>query len=305
VLREHDASSIRRKFRYGERRVFAALLFAAMGLPALHGRLLLVCCAFGCSSMPNVPSSAEDFVCPELAGDADPLRIPFTEDTAADGRIRAFMAASRGLYDAVVEMNGLAVDACARMTRDVSPRTPLDTSTLSTACAPILSTVRRLRAAGVDIRVAISDSHCQADTDRADQCVSACGAGGADCQALCRSTGAIYAHCSLPSVTVWMSSAISEAVALAATLERNLPSVLYAEMALGRRLFDHAGALVQVAHRLPRDVRATDPHAVACVGLAALVIGRSAKRLDDVVSASAVLTTSWQSSIARGDQAMP
>jgi hypothetical protein len=240
----------------------------------------------------------EALVCPELAGEADLLQMSFTADPAANGRIRAFVAAARALYDATSEMERLAQDACRRMTSDIGVPVDASARTLEHACAPVLRAINHVFSSGIQLKVAIAEPRCGTDANREQQCGSLCGSDGAECRAMCKAQAAIYAQCSMPSVSVAVSGNFSEAIALAKTLERNLPSLLYAELALGRRLAAHAEAIVRVSMKLPNDIQGAEPRGIACVALAATTTGKSVAHLEALLSTSSALTARWEAATA-------
>ena len=245
--------------------------------------------ASGCSAPPTT-DSARTLVCPQLAGSVDPLELSYASTPGADAQLRAFVAAARGLDDVTVEMQRLAVDACQRMRRDlgapdVSPGEPL-----ARQCEPVRTAIARVARSGVEIRMSIAPPRCEPATTRRGRCNAASSAaGGAETKVLCDAQEAIYAQCSLPAVTIAATSAGADVLALARTLEENLPRLLYAEMALARRLLEHVQAIVAVSARLPGELKDADPPGVACAALAAEMTARSAPRVQALLDVSAAV----------------
>jgi hypothetical protein len=263
--------------RFGGIASFAALSFAA-----------------GCQSPPATPGeAAEAALCPELAGHVDPLEVPFTDKPGTDARIRAFVAAARGLRDVTTRIEQLAIDACTRMRHDLgAPDAPADAS-IVVQCEPVRALIAKLIADGIQVRISVAAPRCEADTKRQARCsaVSQTG-GGAETQVLCNAEAAMYARCSLPSITFASSPSGEQAARLGKTLEDNLPGLLYAEMALAGRLFDHTQRMVAASARVTAEVKDAGPHGLACIGLASVVTAKSAERLQQFYAGAAALFAS-------------
>jgi hypothetical protein len=74
---------------------------------------------------------------------------------------------------------------------------------------------------------------------------------------------------------------------LFATLQANLPNLLYAQMALGSRVMQDAQVLVQVGANLPKVVGDAGLEALACIGTAAQATAQASARINVSVQASA------------------
>jgi hypothetical protein len=242
-----------------------------------------------CNLTPAV-DQAEAVVCPEIAGTADPLELDYAEDPRANGRIKAFVATSRGLADVVVEMERMALDACDHMRADLGVALAAPVTSVQQACAPVARAIAEVQAAGVEIRIALVAPQCGADSNRSSRCSAFCAPSASDCAALCNAQAALYAECTLPAVSVLASSEAAEVVRLVQTLEQHLPALLFAEVALGKRLVEQAGTLVALSASLPRDLGNAGPRGIACVTLAAALIGKAATRLNGVIGASSAAT---------------
>jgi hypothetical protein len=256
--------------------------------------LLAAAGPLGCQTAPSsLPEAAQQVLCPELSSGVDLLQLSYSDDPAANGRIRAFVSAVRGLYDVSIEMERQAADACRRMSHDLGyPPMPAD-APLDKLCEPIKTTVAGLTAAGIEIRISIAPPHCDVDADRGQRCGSTCAsaAGNAgECTLLCKAQADLYARCTLPSVTVAASIGGQNVERLAHTIEDNFPSLLYAEIALGRRLVDNVETLVTTSTRLPNDVKSAGEHGVACAALAAVLTAKAAGRLHSVLTTCASTT---------------
>ena len=74
---------------------------------------------------------------------------------------------------------------------------------------------------------------------------------------------------------------------LMATLQANLPTLLHAEIALGKRVIQDARVVVQVGAQLPKIIGDAGAQAVACVAAASSASVKASARIDVSVQASA------------------
>jgi hypothetical protein len=109
----------------------------------------------------------------------------------------------------------------------------------------------------------------------------------AECNASCRAHANVNASCSPAVVRVAVSQNAQLAARLAATMQANMPLLLHAEVALGRRLLADADVVAQVGAALPRIVGQAGAHALACVGAATDVSARATMSIRVSVQASA------------------
>lgn len=225
----------------------------------------------GCSSGRDT-ATPERMLCPDLTGGADLLEVSFAGAAASDGEIRVFVSTARGLNDVIVEMERLAIDACRRMGRDLGAPPPRGGASLDEQCEPVRAAVAQLQREGLELRISIAAPRCEVDGSRRVRC-EAIASTSADSRGLCEAQSVMYGQCTLPSVTFAAASGSTtgrvDVIRLGATLEENLPRLLYAEMALGRRLANHLPALVAAASRVPGEVKDAGPRGVACAALAA------------------------------------
>jgi hypothetical protein len=77
---------------------------------------------------------------------------------------------------------------------------------------------------------------------------------------------------------------------LAYTLQNNLPELIHAEVALGRRLTSNARALVNVGSQLPNVLGDAGAAAIACVAAASSAVATATLRIDVSIQASARVT---------------
>ena len=109
----------------------------------------------------------------------------------------------------------------------------------------------------------------------------------AECDASCRARGEFHATCTPIQVLVQPSVANQQALALAASLTRNLPLLLHAQIVLGQRILKDAEVVVQVGKAMPGIVGKAGVRAAACVAAAASASVRASVSIKVTVQASA------------------
>jgi hypothetical protein len=97
----------------------------------------------------------------------------------------------------------------------------------------------------------------------------------------------VNASCSPAVVNVQVSQNAVMAARLAATLQANLPKLLHAEIALGKRLTGDVQVVGQVGAQLPKIVGDAGAHALACIAASADVTARASVSIHVSVQASA------------------
>jgi hypothetical protein len=243
--------------------------------------------AVACAGSPEIPAEPEAILCPELGSNVDVLELPYSDDPLANGRLKAFVATARGLADAVIETERLAIDACQRIARDLGFPERANPASIQEACAPVSTTIQRLASSGIEIRISLVTPRCGPDQRREARCAAVCPASGKECAVLCSAQAALYAQCTLSAVSVAVSSELDEAKKLARSLEEHVPALLYAEIALGKRLVAHTEQIAFVSARLPGDLKNAGPRGMACATLAAATTGKAIARLKQTVTDSA------------------
>jgi hypothetical protein len=249
----------------------------------------LLCAACASSGTEEHAKEAQTLLCPELGSNVDVLELPYSDDPLANGRLKAFVATARGLADVVLEMESRTIGACQRITSDIGVVVKENPQSIEEACSPVRAEVERLATIGVEIRVSLVTPRCGPDARREARCSSMCATSPKECAVLCSAQAALYAQCTLPAVSVVASSEIADVMKLVRSLENNLPALLYAEIALGKRLVSHAEQAVVISTRLPGDLKDAGPRGVACAALAATTTGRAVARLKAVVDQSAAV----------------
>lgn len=112
----------------------------------------------------------------------------------------------------------------------------------------------------------------------------------ADCQASCRAHADVNASCTPALVNVRTNTNAEMAMRLGATLQANLPALLHAEVALGRRLIGDAQTVAQVGAQLPNVLGQAGAHAIGCAGAAADAAASASVRINVSVRASASIS---------------
>jgi hypothetical protein len=109
----------------------------------------------------------------------------------------------------------------------------------------------------------------------------------AECNASCRAHANVQAQCTPAVVQVQVSQNVDMAARLAATLQRNLPQLLHAQLALGQRLMGDVQVVVDVGAQLPRLIGNAGMEALACVAAASEASVQASASIKVSVQASA------------------
>jgi hypothetical protein len=88
-------------------------------------------------------------------------------------------------------------------------------------------------------------------------------------------------------VNVQANANVEMAARLVNTLQKNLPLLLHAQIALGRRVLADAEMLAQVGADLPNALGQAGAHAIACVGAGANASANATASLRVTVNVSA------------------
>lgn len=112
----------------------------------------------------------------------------------------------------------------------------------------------------------------------------------AECQASCNARAEFRGGCTPAQVAVQGGQNVAEVMRLAATLQQNLPSLLHAEFALGKRLIGSAETVVRVGAELPNIIGDAGAEAIACTAAAANASVSASARIKVSVQASASVT---------------
>lgn len=109
----------------------------------------------------------------------------------------------------------------------------------------------------------------------------------AQCDASCRAHASFRASCAPGAVNVQTSANTEMAARLTASLQRNLPLLIHAEYALGKRIYGDAEMLAKVGAELPNSLGQAGAHAFACAAAGANASGQAMASLRVSVSVSA------------------
>jgi hypothetical protein len=112
----------------------------------------------------------------------------------------------------------------------------------------------------------------------------------AECQASCSARAEFRGGCTPPQVSVRAGQNVQDVLRLAGTLQQNLPQLLHAEFALGKRLIASAEAVVNVGAALPKIIGDAGAEAIACTAAAADASIVASARIKVSVQASANVT---------------
>lgn len=108
-----------------------------------------------------------------------------------------------------------------------------------------------------------------------------------ECNASCNAKAEFRASCTPAQINVMTNANTQEAMRLVATLRANLPELLHAELALGKRLVGSARVVVNIGGQLPKVVGNAGAQALACVAAAANASVKASARINVSIQASA------------------
>lgn len=109
----------------------------------------------------------------------------------------------------------------------------------------------------------------------------------AECNASCQAHAEMQGGCTPVEVLVLPTGNVAAAMQLVATLQANLPRLLYAEIALAKRLAGSIQVVGQVGAQLPKIAGNAGARALACIGAAAEATASASVRINVSVQASA------------------
>jgi len=112
----------------------------------------------------------------------------------------------------------------------------------------------------------------------------------AECNASCNAQADFRGYCTVPQVYVRANQNLEATLRLAQTLQVNLPELIHAELALGRRLTANGRVLVNVGSQLPSVLGDAGAQAFACVAAASTGVAAASMRIDVSIQASASVT---------------
>jgi hypothetical protein len=122
----------------------------------------------------------EGAACPAL-GSGDPMTMNFSADVKANGEVRAFVAATKDLMQASMQMEALATTACKNMGRDLgiadqamAPPNDDPGASAQAACGALSAKIDTILRSGISVQVQASPPQCQADFQAKAQCDAQC-----------------------------------------------------------------------------------------------------------------------------------
>jgi hypothetical protein len=109
----------------------------------------------------------------------------------------------------------------------------------------------------------------------------------AECNASCNAHAEFNASCTPAQVNVQGLQNVDLALRLVATLRANLPLLLHAEIALGKRLAGSVRTVVDVGAQLPRVVGDAGAEGLACIAAGSNASVQASARINVSIQASA------------------
>ena len=119
--------------------------------------------------------------CPQMTGSMDPLDAHYSASAHADTELKAFVAATRDLIDASMQIETETMQACQRMGLDLGidesamrPSTDEPGAQAQAACAALAQRIDAILRAGAGVRVSVAPPACSADLQGKARCSGAC-----------------------------------------------------------------------------------------------------------------------------------
>ncbi len=146
-----------------------------------------LCAALACLAAAAFSSDCGEFsqqaslaACPELSPNVDAFSASLSADARANGKVRAFVQASKDLAAASLTLELETAAACRRIGADlgVGPgeMAPRDEpgGQASGACGPVAARVDAILRGGAGVRVAVTPPSCQANVQADARCRASC-----------------------------------------------------------------------------------------------------------------------------------
>ncbi|MBK7580282.1 MAG: hypothetical protein IPI67_08775 [Myxococcales bacterium] len=118
--------------------------------------------------------------CPAL-GSGDPMQMSFSANAKANAEVRAFVAATKDLMQASIQMEALATTACTNMGRDLGvpdqamkAKNDEPGASAKAACGALSAQVDWILKQGIQISVQAAPPQCQMDFQAKAQCEGQC-----------------------------------------------------------------------------------------------------------------------------------
>jgi hypothetical protein len=227
----------------------------------------------------------------------------FRQEARANATIRAFVTASGDLAETAAKVEADVFMACERMAEDLgvddAARRPKNDngSKVAASCNAVAARIDAILRQGASARVRadVTPPQCQVNGSADAACRAQCNAQGsasgnaqgtaadnqasgsargaasadARCTGACKAHADLTAQCTEPRVNVQAQVNTGEIGNVVATLERNLPPLIKAQVAYGQRIAGDVEVLVRTGAELPRAFGELTAHAGACVAAAA------------------------------------
>lgn len=239
--------------------------------------------------------------CPELRSGA--MNASFDEDVRANATIRAFVTASGDLAETAARVEADVFMACERMADDLDvddaarrPKNDKD-SKVTASCNAVAARIDAILKQGATARVRadVTPPQCEVNGAAEASCRAQCNAQGsasgtargraqndqasgaargtasadARCESSCKAHADLTARCTEPRVNVQAQVNTGEVGKVVATLQRNLPPLINAQVAYGERIAGDVDVLVRTGAELPRAFGTLSAKAGSCVAAAA------------------------------------
>ncbi|HZO11792.1 MAG TPA: hypothetical protein VFB62_00985 [Polyangiaceae bacterium] len=258
----------------------------------LLGRSLLWLALLSCGPGKSGSSAAD---CPALRSDSDALDAQVSSEPGENGRLRAFLQASKDVNWAASRVEHLAATACRRIGADLGmqqsdmlPRKGPGGAALG-ACDPVAARIDAVMRQGIRPWVIVQPAQCQANMSAYQRCAGRCDVNTDPvCNASCRAHANVNAACQQAVVTVRQGHGGDQAATLIATLEANLPALVEAQTTVGQRVLNDAVAVAQAGKSMGS--RDSDTGR-ACVGAGTEQASDAAIAIQLSVRASAGITS--------------
>jgi hypothetical protein len=259
------------------------------------------CAGYAAGTGSPLAAAIGDVACPELRSGA--MNASFDEDARANATIRAFVTASGDLAETAARVQADVFMACERMANDLGiddaarrPKNDQD-SKVAASCNAVAARIDAIMKQGATARVRadVTPPQCQVNASAEASCRAQCNAQGsasgnaqgqaqnnqasgsargtasadARCESSCKAHADLTAQCSEPRVNVQAEVNTGEIGKVVATLQRNLPPLIKAQVAYGQRIAGDVQVLVQTGAELPRAFGTLTAKAGSCVAAAA------------------------------------
>jgi hypothetical protein len=259
----------------------------------------LIAVAAGCDQLMGTPAPTPSApTCIDVAPGRDVLGHQFVSSGPVDAKIRSYVEASNDLAGAANQVEAEVAQSCFRIGLDLGvtagamqPR--IENGGKATgACFAAAQALDGAMRSGATVWVRVTAPFCTPNAFAQNQCAAVCNVnpGDPECNASCRVHASVSATCTPPIVLVTPSSTNPMSIRLATTLQANLPGLVHADLALGRRLANDAQILGQIGANLPRMIGQSGALAVGCVGAASNQAQAASWQMQVSLRASALIT---------------